>query len=212
MVGVKYCGMDCRRDAESVQVTCKWCGKTSRRPKSLAQHKDLFCAKECYDKYQRRNMVSYVCETCSERFTVTASLVEQKRGKGSRVRFCSNKCAAKAMSGQNHPMFKGGSSISSNDGSCLVLFPEKVKSGRYVRTHRLVAEEIIGRQLYNDEHMIHLDGNKRNNLPGNLYVCSSISECQLILNGKIPFPEGSNLQTLANRAVPRETENEREMA
>ena len=47
-------------------------------------------------------------------------------------------------------------------------------------THRVVAEQMIGRPLRKGEIVHHIDGNKRNNDPSNLMVCSSQSEhCRL---------------------------------
>lgn len=43
-------------------------------------------------------------------------------------------------------------------------------------THRVVAEEKIGRPLRSGEIVHHIDGNKRNNSPDNLIVFSSQSE------------------------------------
>jgi hypothetical protein len=43
-------------------------------------------------------------------------------------------------------------------------------------THRVVAEEILGRPLRKGEVVHHLDGNKRNNAPENLVVFSSQAE------------------------------------
>ena len=39
--------------------------------------------------------------------------------------------------------------------------------------HRMVAEEKIGRPLTRDDHVHHIDMNKKNNHPDNLWVCSS---------------------------------------
>ena len=43
-------------------------------------------------------------------------------------------------------------------------------------THRIVAEEMLGRPLKRGEVVHHIDGNKRNNAPENLMVFSSQSE------------------------------------
>lgn len=47
-------------------------------------------------------------------------------------------------------------------------------------THRVVAEQMLGRPLRKGEIVHHIDGNKRNNDPSNLMVCGSQSEhCRL---------------------------------
>ena len=45
-----------------------------------------------------------------------------------------------------------------------------------VHTHRLIAEEKLGRKLMPGEIVHHIDGNKRNNNPDNIEVLSSQSE------------------------------------
>lgn len=46
-------------------------------------------------------------------------------------------------------------------------------------THRLVAEEMLGRPLEKGEVVHHIDGNKRNNDPSNLMVMSQSDHCRL---------------------------------
>ena len=45
-----------------------------------------------------------------------------------------------------------------------------------VHEHRIVAERLLGRPLTNDEVVHHIDGDKRNNNPNNIYVFPSQSE------------------------------------
>lgn len=47
------------------------------------------------------------------------------------------------------------------------------RSGKRRRAHRLVAEEMLGRQLLPGEVVHHRDGHKSNNLPENLLVLPS---------------------------------------
>ncbi len=54
---------------------------------------------------------------------------------------------------------------------------ESVKYGRkdgYVIEHRKVVQDIIGRPLKKGEIIHHIDGDKLNNVPENLYLCSSV--------------------------------------
>lgn len=47
--------------------------------------------------------------------------------------------------------------------------PEARKNG-YAPEHRVIASKKIGRQLYENEVVHHIDGNKNNNRPKNLWV------------------------------------------
>jgi hypothetical protein len=93
----------------------------------------------------------------------------------------------------NH-FWKGGVII---DKSGYVLIkinghPFASKSG-YVREHRLVMEQSLGRYLLPNEVVHHLDGNKQNNQLENLELFQSNSEhLRIELTGKCPkwSPEG----------------------
>lgn len=45
--------------------------------------------------------------------------------------------------------------------------------------HRVVAEQTIGRPLRQDEHVHHIDGDKKNNTPDNLQVLSASAHAVL---------------------------------
>ncbi len=46
-------------------------------------------------------------------------------------------------------------------------------------THRVVAEQMLGRPLQKGEIVHHIDGNKRNNDPSNLMVMTQSEHCRL---------------------------------
>jgi hypothetical protein len=48
----------------------------------------------------------------------------------------------------------------------------KVPSGGYRYEHRVIAEKIIGRKLLSHEVVHHIDGNRLNNNPDNLRICT----------------------------------------
>lgn len=79
--------------------------------------------------------------------------------------------------GDRNGAWKGGRRTDRN-GYILVYMPNHphaCESG-CVREHRLVVEQQIGRYLTPSEVVHHKDGNKRNNSPDNLEVCSSNAE------------------------------------
>lgn len=77
---------------------------------------------------------------------------------------------------ENHHSWKGGVSMMSNGYRC-VYFPDhpRAHANGYVYEHVKVAEEKLGRPLSPGEVVHHLDFNKLNNSPDNLFVLPSQS-------------------------------------
>ncbi len=96
-------------------------------------------------------------------------------------------------SGENHPFWKGGKSITEH-GYVVIRLPR----GHHLRTkngnayeHRVVAEQKYGRRLLPTEKVHHIDGNRQNNSPSNLVVCKSdahhkVHHRKVGLNRKLP--------------------------
>jgi hypothetical protein len=72
--------------------------------------------------------------------------------------------------GEKHPDWAGGKTI--RKGYIYVYAPwhPHCINGRYVAEHRLVMEQILGRQLLRSEVVHHIDGNRQNNDPTNLLL------------------------------------------
>lgn len=90
--------------------------------------------------------------------------------------------------------WKGGRIID-HDGYVLIKKHDHPYKNRhsYVREHRLVMEQVLGRYLEPNEVIHHKDGNKQNNHPDNLEIFSSNQEhLAKTLEGKTPnwTPEG----------------------
>jgi len=77
------------------------------------------------------------------------------------------------MKGSNHPGWKGGTT-NLGDGYTGIWKPEHPRStkGGYVKEHRLVIENDIGRFLNTDELVHHINGGRKDNKLKNLYLCS----------------------------------------
>ena len=75
---------------------------------------------------------------------------------------------------ENNPFWRGGRVID-QDGYVLVKKNDHPRADRhgYVREHRLVMEQQLGRPLDSKEVVHHLDGNRQNNHPSNLSLFPS---------------------------------------
>lgn len=81
----------------------------------------------------------------------------------------------RAPSGVDHPRWNGGRSPMGN-GYVAVLDPSHPRAtlrGRYVAEHVVVAERALGRPLPGKHPVHHVDGNKKNNVGGNLVICEN---------------------------------------
>jgi len=70
----------------------------------------------------------------------------------------------RGTSGPLNPGWKGG--ITKRKDGYFIRNSDK----RYI--HRLIAERVLGRKLKQNEAVHHIDGNRSNNEPSNLFVCT----------------------------------------
>lgn len=76
-----------------------------------------------------------------------------------------------AQPGPRNSNWRGGRTVTSH-GYVLVKDPDNPMAHEtgYVYEHRLVASQVLGRELSADEVVHHVDGNKQHNMPANLVV------------------------------------------
>lgn len=133
------------------------------------------------------------------------------------------------MSGENHPMWSGGTTLDRSgyllrrvaaDGPHGYLIRAIPKRGRlgadlngYAPEHRIVMHDQLGRRLEPGEVVDHIDGDNRNNDPSNLRLFSSNAEhLRVTLKGRVPnwTPEGR--ARMGGRPIDPNSGNQKRLA
>jgi hypothetical protein len=152
-----------------VEQTCSVCGKQFEvREKELQWRAPKYCSPECYDKSrQGQKRQSYIpiedraCVTCGEMFHPHSK----------KQRFCSRPCLYTSMRRELSANWKGGRHVRT-DGYMEVYVPDHPKADNrgYLKEHRYVMEQKIGRSLAPNESVHHINGDKADNRIENLQL------------------------------------------
>jgi endogenous inhibitor of DNA gyrase (YacG/DUF329 family) len=89
--------------------------------------------------------------------------------------FCSKECQGKYQQGESNPNWNGGEMITWNGYKQIRNTSHPFNNNGYVKQHRLVVEELMGRYLNPNEEVHHVNKIKTDNRPENLMVFSSKS-------------------------------------
>ena len=157
-----------------MKVKCDTCGKDFSRRPSMVKPVN-YCSKKCRHEATH---IMLLCNNCGKQFEkpICWGVFEHN--------FCCRECAKVFTSARMTEYNIIHNPESMNDSRRRAIRNARLGSGEgksYEKTfgrhtHRIVAEEKIGRLLKSGEVVHHIDGNKRNNNPENLMVFASQKE------------------------------------
>lgn len=181
-----------------ITTNCKFCNKEFETyPSHIKNNGGKFCSMRClYNSrkgttWHNKPIKKVICKTCKKEFIIYPSRINAK--------FCSKKCddifrkgkhispKSEFKKGQNlgekHPNWKGGKCISKG-GYIFIYNPTHPFASHhgYVREHRLIVEQQIGRYLLPFEKTHHLNEIKSDNRLCNLMAFTSESAHQRFHN------------------------------
>lgn len=187
------------------RLVCKSCTSTQKSTRLLEIGEPAICG-HCGCTFQSKKDHRGLRMYCNRQCANAAMVVREdrpclncgkivRRAKDSDRAYCSIDCRSAHSVGQNNPLWRGG--IRPDRPPAVYVGKRPGYTNVQCGLHRVVASRVLGRQLTRHEHVIHIDGNKNNNAPGNLFVCESKSEWRRrILGVTLPYPKESNLVQL----------------
>ncbi len=139
-------------------ILCNSCNQKQRNRNPSGTYKDQRCFKK-----DGVWLIERVCENCGNKQDISCSSFFYRRKNGSQILCwdCSQK-DRKIPRGKDNGHWKHG--ITTNGYRRINI------DGKRVLLHRYTAEQKIGRKLNPDEQVHHIDLDKLNNAPDNLYV------------------------------------------
>ncbi|MGE7843906.1 HNH endonuclease [Lysinibacillus sp. NPDC093712] len=167
-----------------IEVTCAICNKVeNKNPCDARRYKT--CSLECRGGYSKQILSTSLekeCEICGELFKVKKSHFSKRFTCGGSCKYLriAKNHKAKGLRGESCHKWKGGRFVHET-GYVFIHAPENAmaNSRGYVREHRLVMANYLGRPLERDEIVHHIDGNKENNDVSNLQLMDNSTHAKL---------------------------------
>lgn len=183
---------------------CATCGGIFMAEKShtgsAPDGRRIYCSNKCRHEGLRAG-VERTCLNCG----LTFSMWKSKVALSNIESCCSQDCSAAYYRESRSPAWKGGAYMSQSAGHGFVALVRNGYVGKYIQEHRLVVSRIIGRPILRGEVVIHVNRNKQDLRPENLFLCESTSEFAKRRNGSMPWPERGNLDSF--KVAPVRNEN-----
>ena len=159
-----------------MKIICDHCGEPFNIRPSSFRPGEHYCSPAC------RHNARYVTLTCAN-CGCTFERLKSARTPSDKD-FCSRACAKVFTSQHMKDLNREMNPERMTDATKAKLRAARLGAGEgktyektYSRhTHRVVAEQMLGRALHKGEVVHHIDGNKRNNDPHNLMVFASQAE------------------------------------
>ena len=144
----------------SFHMKCDWCGKPVRSYPSDMKKKHRFCSRSCQDAFRNKR-------SNPERYKEYGDYSKN----GQRFSEMNRKMNPTRMTPETRAKLRAARLDSGHGKTYAKTY------GRH--THRVIAEQILGRPLKRNEVVHHIDGNKRNNTPENLLVMTHSEHSRL---------------------------------
>lgn len=151
------------------------CGtKTENKYRSQARR---YCSRKCACAAQAAAAkIKRTCVQCGAGFDITQSKLLRQKGL-----YCGIRCLGDSRKGEGNPQYKNGKSITKKGYVTLKV------EGKSVFEHRVVMEKHLGRILYKDENVHHINGVRDDNRIENLELWSTSQPCGQRVEDKIKW-------------------------
>lgn len=181
-----YCSRECRYHTgawtKADNVECQTCGANFIAPLKRGRLRK-YCSPKCAGAAKLK-AVEATCVNCCATFLKTSP-----RHRGA----CSRKCRDEYYTLSRAYPWNGG--VYYARGVKRIKIDRPGYAAKYEAEYRLTAGRAIGRPLGRGEVVLHIDHDRTNDDPDNLFICGSQSEHQRRRQGSLPWPTHSNLLT-----------------